>query len=625
MRRIFFTVTSFLMMIFLFFSVSCSSFISDVNDENQKKLYKDLEPKLLNFDSYSRILIMEIENIPDGTDFQASVNSKTVSSKIQNNLVSFDFSKELTNLLGGTELFVEILASGYGSCKKTFVYMPKIIFDYKTPREQTVFTKTTDKVVKPEITTNYNKDAVKITWKYNNDSAEFANWDEFLNALKNEENDGKDFYASAKAEAGSEISYILFKFLCVAEKEVKFVDINPCIITVTTVDESEKEKKEQYPGYECHLWNDEERLVHAGGIIKYQWQRGLYNDASGEVQWNDIENATENVYKIMTDDDFIGLLRLKIVQTIQNEEKEPVYSEELSVLGYLTDAKIEYDGIVLEGEDADFDKFNLVGEIGVNPPELISELNKEHLAVSPCYGLDIEKLLYSNTVDTFVMDTDFKFSLAMTKTYITVQAVLDDSEIPSLSTDKNNISLDKVVFDGNYPKVEFSLDDGATWKNVDETEFSLSEGSKILVRQKASGIKGENGYLKESDSKTIVVLKENIGTKSSSSGSVVISSEKPAVSIVKAKDGSKYTLTAKLNKSAEYYFENNNKELPVYYAWGWDFGTKDSTQDSDKSSVEIDVSEWNKGCYTVFLKVYLKTDNEFMQKFLTAQTNIIIE
>ena len=26
-----------------------------------------------------------------------------------------------------------------------------------------------------------------------------------------------------------------------------------------------------------------------------------------------------------------------------------------------------------------------------------------------------------------------------------------------------------------------------------------------------------------------------------------------------------------------------------------------------------------------FLKVYLKTDNEFMQKFLTAQTNIIIE
>ena len=211
MRRIFFTVTSFLMMIFLFFSVLCSSFISDVNDENQKNLYKDLEPKLLNFDSYSRILMMEIENIPDGTDFQASVNSKTVSSKIQNNLVSFDFSKELTNLLGGTELFVEILASGYGSCKKTFVYMPKIIFDYKTPREQTVFTKTTDKVVKPEITTNYNKDAVKITWKYNNDSAEFANWDEFLNALKNEENDGKDFYASAKAEAGSEISYILFK------------------------------------------------------------------------------------------------------------------------------------------------------------------------------------------------------------------------------------------------------------------------------------------------------------------------------------------------------------------------------------------------------------------------------
>ena len=168
---------------------------------------------------------MERKNIPDGTDFQASVNSKTVSSKIQNNLVSFDFSKELTNLLGGTELFVEILASGYGSCKKTFVYMPKIIFDSNTPREQTVFTKTTDKVVKPEITTNYNKDAVKITWKYNNDSAEFANWDEFLNALKNEENDGKDFYASAKAEAGSEISYILFKFLCVAEKEVKFVDI----------------------------------------------------------------------------------------------------------------------------------------------------------------------------------------------------------------------------------------------------------------------------------------------------------------------------------------------------------------------------------------------------------------
>ena len=316
------------------------------------------------------------------------------------------------------------------------------------------------------------------------------------------------------------------------------------------------------------------------------------------------------------------LLKTKIPlqQQIQNEEKEPVYSEELSVLGYLTDAKIEYDGIVLEGEDADFDKFNLVGEIGVNPPELISELNKENLAVSPCYGLDIEKLLYSNTVDTFVMDTDFKFSLAMTKTYITVQAVLDDSEIPSLSTDKNNISLDKVVFDGNYPKVEFSLDDGSTWNEVKETELSLSEGSKILVRQKASGIKGENGYLKESDSKTIVVLKENIGTKSSSSGSVVIS-EKPAVSIGKEIDGSKYTLTAKLNKSAEYYFENNNKELPVYYAWGWDFGT----QDSDKSSVEIDVSEWNKGCYTVFLKVYLKTDNEFMQKFLTAQTNIIIE
>ena len=84
----------------------------------------------------------------------------------------------------------------------------------------------------------------------------------------------------------------------------------------------------------------------------------------------------------------------------------------------------------------------------------VIELNKENLAVSPCYGLDIEKLLYSNTVDTFVMDTDFKFSLAMTKTYITVQAVLDDSEIPSLSTDKNNISLDKVVFDGNYPKVD---------------------------------------------------------------------------------------------------------------------------------------------------------------------------
>ena len=99
--------------------------------------------------------------------------------------------------------------------------------------------------------------------------------------------------------------------------------------------------------------------------------------------------------------------------------------------------------------------------------------------------------------------------------YATVKAGALSPE-PKLRTDIENLHHGDIAFAEPVPEgAEYSTDGGKTWTDLSTNSFAPPENEtgKILVRTKAVGEEGKDGYIAPGDAKEIPFSSENKGTK----------------------------------------------------------------------------------------------------------------
>ena len=256
--------------------------------------------------------------------------------------------------------------------------------------------------------------------------------------------------------------------------------------------------------------------------VKWQWYRD--NEA--------IEGATQKTYKVAPDD--VGkVLKAVASQESKGKTKTKDGTSEKVEKGSLVskDYTISYDGKEFSVAD---------GKASPKDGELIFTKGSDSLTVESAKlssstlkdqsGNEItpEKVTFVNSEGKEISSDTLDSSKSLTvkveaqgyepqqiTLYVTVKAGALSPE-PKLSTDIENLHYGDIAFAEPIPEgAEYSTDGGKTWTDLSTNSFACPENEtgKILVRTKAVGEEGKDGYIAPSDSKEISFSPENKGNK----------------------------------------------------------------------------------------------------------------
>ncbi|MBB5227295.1 hypothetical protein DYE50_01155 [Treponema ruminis] len=256
--------------------------------------------------------------------------------------------------------------------------------------------------------------------------------------------------------------------------------------------------------------------------VKWQWYRD--NEA--------IEGATQNTYKV-TPEDVGKVLKAVASQDDKGKTKTKDGTSEKVEKGSLAskDFTISYDGkefsvadgkaspkdgklIFTKGSDsltvesAKLSSGTLKDQSGNEiTPEKVTFVNSEGKEISS------DTLDSSKTLTVKIEAQGYEPELITL--YVTVKAGALSPE-PKLSTDIENLHHGDIAFAEPIPDgAEYSTDGGKTWTDLSTNSFAppANETDKILVRTKAVGEEGKDGYIAPSDAKEISFSSENKGEK----------------------------------------------------------------------------------------------------------------
>ena len=256
--------------------------------------------------------------------------------------------------------------------------------------------------------------------------------------------------------------------------------------------------------------------------VKWQWYRD--NEA--------IEGATQNTYKVTAED--VGkVLKAVASQKSKGKTKTKDGTSEKVEKGSLVskDYTISYDGKEFSVAD---------GKASPKDGELIFTKGSDSLTVESAKlssstlkdqsGNEItpEKVTFVNSEGNEISSDSLDSSKSLTvkveaqgyepekvTLYVTVKAGALSPE-PKLRTDIENLHHGDIAFAKPIPEgAEYSTDGGKTWTDLSTNSFAPPENEtgKILVRTKAVGEEGKDGYIAPSDSKEISFSPENKGNK----------------------------------------------------------------------------------------------------------------
>ena len=256
--------------------------------------------------------------------------------------------------------------------------------------------------------------------------------------------------------------------------------------------------------------------------VKWQWYRD--NEA--------IEGATQNTYKV-TPEDVGKVLKAVASQESKGKTKTKDGTSEKVEKGSLVskDFTISYDGKEFSVAD---------GKASPKDGELIFTKGSDSLTVESAKlssstlkdqsGNEItpEKVTFVNANGDEVSSDSLVSSKTLTvkieaqgyepeliTLYATVKAGALSPE-PKLRTDIENLHHGDIAFAEPVPEgAEYSTDGGKTWTDLSTNSFAPPENEtgKILVRTKAVGEEGKDGYIAPSDAKEIPFSSENKGKK----------------------------------------------------------------------------------------------------------------
>ena len=620
----------------LFIFASCSPFLQDLKEADSHVFHVSE----FSFDSNSCLAYIQ-SDLPVGSvlnlkidDKQNSVNVDVKQGRLSVNIHEYFIDADMCS-----KHKVVLSCVGYVSKEFVVYYIPRVEFETTAADKITVFTENARNIKNPEVILyNYSADQIERTdtfYTKNGDTEvklnSFSDLQEFLS--NSEENDSKNAYQKISLRAKvDDSSYdttlsqkdFTIEYTCKKEVLVRyariFFDSNYDLIV---------KMYDKQPDFK----NPDDDAKPAGGDLTMQWQRLEDTSTSfseDDALWTDIEGEESELHKIDKDNDLNKYLRVKIVQTFAGELKNPVYayyySQKLDetitpvypdkLYDIIDSALIDYRyDYVLEGQNGI--EISDTYECGFQVTEAHAKFLNAAIDLSTFSQIattynypdpQMQNMTLSKYIKTacviFDIDNDIYFMPYVSRSFVTVKAVLSDDEMPGLSTDVSNITVGKIKFDGYYSNVEYSLDN-VTWKDVD-SNFEIDASSSVYVRQKAQGVDGQEGYLKESEARQIIPDESNIGKKTSSGGDIVNIVD-VNVSIQSQTEDSVYTLTADISELDPIFSNVNPEDYSITYKWFVDGVIQESTE----NSIQIDTSLWGSDTRRVSLIVTAKYQNNY--------------
>lgn len=324
----------------------------------------------------------------------------------------------------------------------------------------------------------------------------------------------------------------------------------------------------------------------------YQWY-----SVDGETESN-INGAATSSYKLTSDK--IGKkigLKLSKLYTVGSQKSQ---TNENQVLYHTVATGTENKSALLQSSGAD--AFVAAGTLdleGINIQyggKVIAgnKPNKSSLVLS-----GILKDIYGNSISNSLLKGDFDDYSALsasknlavtisvdgytiasgtdTSVYITVQ-----NAAPAGAGLKDSTGLDsgKVAFNDAtvaMTGLQYSVDNGSTWKVVNSDAFNPPENNSIRLRYKETGTSGQEGYIMASDYVTLTVLAKNIGGNSVPAEDHVVlktGSELNALFVDKFKLARKFVYTTNSPSGTSYTISDPSSTVEIK---AWKTGTSSTT------------------------------------------------
>lgn len=575
-------------------------------------------------DSFYPVPVMKTLKITETNFNKASGNLELTTNAPENSEVTITYGKSTIskNVTGGKILF-PVFTRGFvdedtdggksfkfilknksfsNSVKVPFTYYPEI--QVREMKKYTGYVSAHSKNITPELVFNYNSEFLNISdWKYYlSDTYVIDEFDE----------DGKTPLTDISNEVSKEenIGKIIVGLCNIKVSAQTNIDLNYnaqwIVLDEQKADSVEIQSASGYYYYPS-LKDAEGNTVSGAGSCKW------FTDDSTEPVSTDI------FYELRKED--IGKkLRLKYTQDFENQQYDFDAETASTLKAPIVDINLIYNGdIIVQGEkifpeaircsfitdcfDNEVSNAGLVILPSVRKQIYTIDVNSESV---PFYETtmgtaeDWETLTFnsSTVLSVFVKGNEFDFF--ETKLYIPVKSVLTDDTMPVLSTDVENISAGKVMFENtvNTRKLVCRIGESENWIAIPDGEFTCAAGKKIYVKIAESGSMETYNYVGESDPREIEVTTENVGTKVVSGVDVNVDSK---------------SFKLEMNQTSKNVFEftvvipESKKELfkreAVVYDWSVDYeipSIKDFlTEEANGKKLIIDASSWLVSKYQV--------------------------
>ncbi|MBP5358894.1 MAG: hypothetical protein J6Y69_06900 [Treponema sp.] len=552
MRKISILVLTALTFIF----VSCGNFLSDLKDEDVRM--HNVVSNLV-FDSVEYRLTADT-NAKDGTVVTAVCNGAAVQGVAANGKIEYLLDTVFHDGdFGGRSYDIRFSAEGFSDKTDSFQYWPTVDWEMSLGLDrQPVFVGGADQFELPEVKfNNYDKNSVavdttfRVYENYDDNDPETGTKHELeVNADDWTVQDLKDFFSdSANADKTVEARYnIRPKCANGDELERESLVVYDCKNDVLVKNAMIKYEYGEYRPYLYDGTKKDGEYVNkvenmAGGNIAYQWQ----SSEDGNT-WTDIAGATGKTYRI-TEADIGKEIRLQIIQTMGNEVKPAVESDTDLMNNHICDYALYYDGLLKVGEL--FDKSKIRGRLTDSFGRVYDAVNCTWENVEPEYfytANDVEGSKLFSFIVTCAEGCSDDAEVFATVRYADLQ------EIPELSTEIDKISYGKVEFVESNSDLEYSTDNGATYKEITVDEIKIGSNRIIYIRKKSFGRPCFAGYIKESEPVQFEIPDEYIGVKTLTPGEGMITDIMvPKMTLEKSLNGNTVTVTPRLSNTESWF------------------------------------------------------------------------
>ena len=496
---------------------------------------------------------------PNGTIIAASANNNASTSIVNDGKASWNMAKPFnSSVMGGKTYTITFSAEGYNDIKENVTYMPKPKYELTCDDVEVIFNGSGDKYQLPEINLkNYNNSDLTVNWWFEI-AGEKCDTAAFKTYVDSDENTSLDSLSASEKTAW--LHYELYPNVI-----ANFTQGNPLYDSGSIKYVCKKESLVNYVRaeykagcYEAKTYDrnpDEGNAEEAGGLIVYQWQKsdtGSDNDSAWEI----IEGEYGRFYKLK-ESDAGKYLRVQMQQVLEHEllddETEyvgpPVLTSKPTekIKNGIKSASLYYGNVTPVGFQFLPDKVTgKVTTIFGSTRDLDYKFKIESIKG------DYSSMLASRYCDIRITHDDFEpFE---TQVYVQVSHVLQNAELPSLSTQTDKISYGHVDFASINYDLEFSKDNKVTWTEMPSQEFTASVGDIFYIRKKATGTANTIGYIEESSPLSITVQANNIG-KVVTGDSMLDSLKYTSLKLSRATKNGTITITPILSHKQEYYYQ----------------------------------------------------------------------